>query len=220
MCMARTTRSVAISVNGWNPLKVPVSVIFDPEHRPGPEQRRDQRPGHRPLPDQGEPSVQGAVTSTSLLGESDEMLFAEDLAVGDVWTTEFRRVRSEDVHDFADLTGDHTPLHGSDAESSPFGRPVAHGLLGLSVLAGLGTQHPNAYTLALVGLEDWQFLAPVYFDDRVKARNEIVSITPHGRRAVKVRWLRQLINADGRVVQQGHFLTLVGSRSRAGTKPR
>ncbi|MEM6471903.1 MAG: MaoC/PaaZ C-terminal domain-containing protein [Planctomycetota bacterium] len=147
-----------------------------------------------------------------------EMLFAEDLSVGDVWQTPYRRITGQDVESFADLTGDHTGLHGSEVASSPFGKPIAHGLLGLSVLAGLGASHPNASTLALVSIEDWRFLAPVFFGDSVRARNEISQITSHGRRAVKVRWTRQLLSEEGRVLQEGTFVTLVASRSRQ--KPR
>ncbi len=65
-----------------------------------------------------------------------EPLYLEDMRVGDRWSSEFREITSVDVEDFATLTGDHDPLHRSDSGHSPFGEPVAHGLLGLSVLAG------------------------------------------------------------------------------------
>ncbi|PNY37466.1 MaoC family dehydratase [Rhodopirellula sp. MGV] len=148
----------------------------------------------------------------------EQPLYAEDLSEGDCWETESREITGSDVCQFASLTGDHTPIHG-DAADSPFGKPIAHGLLGLSVLAGLGTNHPNAVTLALVSIDEWKFLAPVFFGDRVRGRNEIISIEPHGRRAVKVLWQRSLVNEDDRVVQQGNFVTLVARRKRV-TKPR
>ncbi|WP_147869188.1 MaoC family dehydratase [Stieleria maiorica] len=147
-------------------------------------------------------------------------LYAEDLAVGDIWTTEMRQVTADDVQEFANLTGDHTALHGDQGAESPYGKPIAHGLLGLSILAGLGTNHPKASTLAFVSVEDWRFVAPVFLGDRVQARNEIVEIEPHGRRAVKVRWLRQLVNEAGSVVQEGYFVTLVASKARGRKKPR
>lgn len=163
--------------------------------------------------------------ATALLDDRDALrqdvpLYCEDLELGDTWTTDLREITANNVRDFADLTGDHTPLHGDDAAASPYGKPIAHGLLGLSILAGLGTNYPRASTLAFVSIENWQFLAPVFFGDKVQARNEIVEIQSHGRRAAKVRWLRQLLNEDGRVVQQGHFITLVGSKSRNRKKPR
>ena len=168
----------------------------------------------------GDVAASGDVARREVSTESEDMLYSEDLSVGDCWMTDLRRISEQDVRDFAGLTGDHTPLHAGNESSSPFGRPVVHGLLGLSVLAGLGTSHPNVATLALVALEDWQFLAPVFFGDAVKARNEIISIERHGRRAIKVRWLRQLTNGIDRVLQQGHFVTLVGSRERVVDKPR
>ncbi|WP_160149668.1 MaoC family dehydratase [Roseiconus lacunae] len=149
---------------------------------------------------------------------SNETLYAEDLSEGDRWETEFREISGSDVNQFAALTGDHTAIH-ADGTESPFGKPIAHGLLGLSVLAGLGTQSPNAATLALVSIDEWKFLAPVFFGDRVRARNEILTIEPHGRRAVKVFWLRSLLNESERVVQQGQFVTIVARKNRAA-KPR
>lgn len=152
---------------------------------------------------------------------SDETVHAEDLSIGDAWESGFREISGEDVTNFAELTGDEDPLHTDPTRPSPFGKPVAHGLLGLSVLAGLGTNHPKAATLALVSVEEWKFIAPVFFGDQVKVRNEIVELEPHGRRAVRVRWLRKLINESGRVVQEGYFVTLIASRSRnAKNKPR
>lgn len=161
------------------------------------------------------------VGHTASAVQEPEVLYAEDLSVGDHWFSEFQEVTADDVETFANLTGDHTPIHSNDPKhASPFGRPIAHGILGLSILAGLGTTNPNASTLALVGIENWEFLAPVFFGDSVRARNEILEIEAHGRRAIKVRWLRQLLNETGRIVQQGHFTTLVGSQARSSSKPR
>lgn len=152
--------------------------------------------------------------------EQDAVLYSEDLAVGDCWTSEAREISGEDVATFSGLTGDHDPLHSENPSASPYGKPIVHGLLGLSVLAGLGTNYPKAATLTFMGIEDWQFLAPVFFGDSVKVRNEVVGLEQHGRRAMKVRWLRQLINDSGRVVQEGHFLTLVANRTRVRKRPR
>ena len=142
-------------------------------------------------------------------------LYLEDLDVGDCWHSDWREISSQDVANFASLTGDHDPLHTDDGASSPFGEPVAHGLLGLSVLAGLSTEHPSVATLALVGLEDWQFEAPIFFGDRVQVVTEVEEIALHGRRAGRVTWKRQLLNQHGRVVQRGRFVSLVATRARA-----
>jgi acyl dehydratase len=144
-----------------------------------------------------------------------KLLYLEDMHVGDHWLSGWREITASDVAHFAALTGDHDPLHAVEAFSSPFGEPVAHGLLGLSVLAGLSTEHPNAATLALVGISDWRFEAPIFFGDRVQVLTQIEEIQQHGRRAGRVTWIRQLLNQHGRVVQRGCFITLVASRSRA-----
>ena len=149
-----------------------------------------------------------------------QRLFLEDLQVGDHWVSDEREITAEDVADFALLTGDHDPLHEDGGMASPFGDPVAHGLLGLSVLAGLSSSRPAVATLALVGITDWQFDSPVFFGDIVCVRTEVREVQPHGRRAGRVTWSRELINQHGRVVQRGHFVTLVSSRSRIRRDPK
>lgn len=143
-----------------------------------------------------------------------EPLCVEDMRVGDRWASEFREITPADVADFATLTGDHDPLHSADSGHSPFGEPVAHGLLGLSVLAGLSTRSPEVATLALIGITEWQFESPIFFGDRVQVVTEIEEIQQHGRRAGRVTWRRQLLNQHGRVVQRGRFVSLVASRNR------
>ena len=146
-----------------------------------------------------------------------DLLYFEDLHADDRWLSDWREVSADDVADFAMLTGDDDPLHKQDNDSapSPFGEPVAHGLLGLSLLAGLSSQSPRAATLALVGITDWQFEAPIFFNDRVQVLTPVEKLELHGRRAGRVTWVRQLLNQHGRVVQRGRFVTLVSTRARA-----
>lgn len=152
-------------------------------------------------------------------------LHLEDLAPGQKWTSPPRQITAEDVARFANLTGDHTGLHATGAsadQDSPFGRPIVHGLLGLSIMAGLSSQSPNVNTLALVNVGNWEFRRPIYFDDVVFAETEIVLIEPHGRRAGRVYWRRRLIGTDGQIYQEGEMETLVArlapvSRTQSAT---
>ena len=146
---------------------------------------------------------------------AEPLLYLEDINVGDRWLSEWRKITAEDVSDFALLTGDDDPLHRPGSDESPFGEPVAHGLLGLSVLAGLSSDRPNAATLALVGISDWQFEAPIFFDDDVQVLTVIEEIQQHGRRAGRVTWVRRLLNQHGKVVQCGRIVSLVATRARA-----
>ena len=155
--------------------------------------------------------------SESRAAESCDLLHYEDLVVGQRWVSPSREITADDVASFSELTGGFDPLHKGEAApeaGSPFGRPVAHGLLGLSVLAGLSTEFPRAATLALVGISDWQFDNPIFFGETVHVVTEVTGIQPHGRRAGRITWLRKLISDDGRTLQQGSFVTLVASKSR------
>ena len=63
----------------------------------------------------------------------------EALELGQEFTTRGRTVTEADVVGFASLTGDWHPQH-ADAEwaaSSPFGERIAHGMLVVSLAAGL-----------------------------------------------------------------------------------
>lgn len=141
-------------------------------------------------------------------------LFFEDLQIGDDWYSESRKIASQDVVEFADLTGDHDPLHSQEADS-PFGGQVAHGLLGLSIMAGLSSMDPSVRTLALVKISDWDFQHPIYPGDTVTAITEVAALEPYGRRAGRVTWHRRLVNQNGVTVQSGTLVTLVAARNRA-----
>jgi acyl dehydratase len=143
-----------------------------------------------------------------------EALFYEDLQAGDRWTSRGRTITESDVVSFAGLTGDFDPLHVDHefAKQTPFGKPIAHGLLGLSFLAGLASQCPAVRTLAFSSLRDWQFVAPVYIGDTVHAVTEVVDKSTNGRRSGRISWNRQLVNQDGLTVQSGIFETLVEVR--------
>ena len=137
--------------------------------------------------------------------------YFEDLFVGARWSTRSHVITGEEVSRFAHLTGDLNPLHLDEgyAKESPFGRPIAHGLLGLSFVAGLASDCPRLDTVALLGVSGWKFLRPVYYGDQLHVISEVLELEPNGRKRGRVLWLRQLINQHGEVVQEGNFETLV-----------
>jgi acyl dehydratase len=147
-------------------------------------------------------------------GLMEDVLHFGDLQIGDRWVSRARTVTETDVVNFACLTGDHDPLHTDHefARQTPFGRPIAHGLLGLSLVAGLGFRCPAVNTLALVAVRDWQFQAPIYIGDTVHAVTEIVEKHGKGRRRGRVVWKRQLVNHKGEVVQSGILETIVAAQ--------
>ncbi|MEQ1828864.1 MAG: MaoC/PaaZ C-terminal domain-containing protein [Pirellula sp.] len=144
----------------------------------------------------------------------NEPLAFEQLSIGDKWTSPMRIIAESDLAGFADLTGDHDPLH-TDADfaaNGPFGRPVAHGLLGLSILAGLSSKSPAVQTAALIDIRSWSFSKPVFIGDSLYAVTEVIDLKAHGRRYGEVHWYRQLFNQHDERVQEGIIVTLVTRR--------
>ena len=57
------------------------------------------------------------------------------------------------------------------------------------------------------------FRLPVYAGDTVRVRSRVAEVTPRGRgKRGEVVWYRALVNQDGKVVQEGHIVTLVEAR--------
>jgi acyl-CoA hydrolase len=104
-------------------------------------------------------------------------------------------------------------------DAAPFGKPIAHGLLGLSLVAGLSSHYPSVRTLAFLKIDKWEFLKPIYIGDTVYAETEVTDMQLNGRRSGHVIWKRRLVNQAGDVLQSGTFRTLV-SLARVHRKPQ
>jgi acyl dehydratase len=79
--------------------------------------------------------------------------------------------------------------------------------------SGLGINSPPMRTLALMSIRDWRFKAPVYIGDTIRVRSKVLEkeFRARGRRGI-VTWQRQLLNQEGKIVQEGVSLTLVECR--------
>jgi acyl dehydratase len=100
-----------------------------------------------------------------------------DLGVSD-WVT----VTQDRIDQFAACTGDRQWIHvdvDRARRESPFGGPVAHGYLTLSLLAALITEigviPHDAATGLNYGLDRVRFIAPVKTDARVRMRAALTS---------------------------------------------
>jgi 3-hydroxybutyryl-CoA dehydratase len=92
------------------------------------------------------------------------------LSVGDAAEIS-RTVTDEDVRAFAELTGDRNPVHLDDeyAAETRFGRRIAHGMLGASLISAvLANELPGRGTVYLS--QTLRFTAPVFLGDTVTAR--------------------------------------------------
>ena len=145
--------------------------------------------------------------------------YFEDFEVGDKFVTPSRTIGLFEIGQFAGLSGDFNPIH-TDAtfgEASKFGQRIAHGLLGLSVLTGLVNRLGifEASTIALLGIEDWRFVNPIFADDTIHGVLEIKGkrLTSDGRRGVLVREYH-LVNQREEILQHGVMPLLVKCRPR------
>ena len=140
-----------------------------------------------------------------------ESMYFDDVEVGQSWTSQARTVTQCDVSQFATTTGDFNPLHVDHdfAANGPYRQPIAHGLLGLSWVAGLGSTAPLMQTVAFTSVKNWSFLAPIFFGDTVHVETVCLDKLGRGRKAGQIVWDRKLINQKGQTVQQGQFETLV-----------
>ena len=99
-----------------------------------------------------------------------------DLQVGETASLS-KTITDEDVRAFAQMTGDHNPVHLDDdfAQKTRFGRRIAHGMLSASLISAvLANQLPGQGTVYLS--QTLQFVAPVYLGDTVTARVTVTRV--------------------------------------------
>ena len=151
-------------------------------------------------------------------GDSLTNLYYEDIEIGQTISTHAHRVTMDDVRTFADVTRDHHPLHTDEAycKTTVYGRPIAHGLYGLSLIEGLKTELKLYETTSFgsLGWDKVRFRAPIYPGDCVRVRMRFVSKrkskTPG--RGIVVEAI-ELVNQDGAVVTEAEHASLLMTRS-------
>ena len=105
-----------------------------------------------------------------------------DLVGQSLGTSDWHQITQDAVNEFANCTGDRQWIH-IDVErakrESPFGGPVAHGYLTLSLVAGLSMEidmMPDGTAAALnYGLDKVRFLSPVPVGARVRLHVKLLS---------------------------------------------
>jgi 3-hydroxybutyryl-CoA dehydratase len=116
-----------------------------------------------------------------------------------------KRITEEDVRAFAKLTGDRNPVHLDEeyASTTRFGRRIAHGMLGASLISTvLASELPGSIYLS----QTLRFNAPVFLDDTVTAR----VIVKHVREDKPVVTLETVCtNQRGERVVEGEAVVLV-----------
>jgi acyl dehydratase len=124
------------------------------------------------------------------------------------------------INQFAQCTGDHQWIH-VDVErahkESPFGAPVAHGFLTLSLLAAMGMEiglvPKDAVASFNYGLNKVRFIAPVKAGARVRARVSVAEVTDQGggRKLVKLANTVEIEGEDKPALIAETLAVLVGA---------
>lgn len=146
---------------------------------------------------------------------SSTHLFFDDVEVGQEWESSGRTVTEADVVNFAGVSGDFNPIHMDHeyAKTTPFRRPIAHGLLVFSMASGLGVNCPPMRTIAFMQVREWNFREPTFTGDTIRLRTKVLEKTLRGRgRRGEITWYRGVVNQEGKIVQEGVLITLVEGR--------
>ncbi len=145
----------------------------------------------------------------------------DDAKVGDEAVSPTVTVTGEMIDMYADVSGDHTPLHVDEeyARKSHFGQRVAHGLLGLAGADGLKCQSEYRFLPGMSLGWTWDFLLPIRIGDTLHVKFRIASMRPSKS---KPDWgiviiPTELINQDGQVVQRGEHKLMIPRRPVATT---
>jgi len=149
-------------------------------------------------------------------------LYFDDFEEGAFYDTVPRTITEADVMAFAGTSGDFNRLHTDRtfAEEAGFGAPIAHGLLVLSVVTGLKQRLGifEGTVLAFLGLT-WNFKAPVFFGDTIRARIHIERLKETSKPDRGVVYQKvEVFNQDGKLVQDGEHVLMMKRKDAGSTQ--
>ena len=126
---------------------------------------------------------------------------AQSLVGSELGISDWMEIDQQRINSFADVTGDHQWIH-IDVEraktESPFGAPIAHGFLTLSLIPALSKDNFRFENVKLAinyGLNKVRFLTPVTVGSRIRVRSELAEVTAKDNSADLT--VRHTIEIDG-----------------------
>ncbi|MDR3513990.1 MAG: MaoC family dehydratase [Caulobacteraceae bacterium] len=133
----------------------------------------------------------------------------EDLSVGQS-AHRSRTVSEADIQAFAEVTGDHNPLHLDEAyaQTTPFKGRIAHGMLSagyISAVLGVDLPGPGAIYLS----QSLRFRRPVRIGDVVDTQVTVSAIDTEKARVT----LQTVCSVAGKPVVDGEAVVMVSRRS-------
>ncbi|CAN5708435.1 MaoC/PaaZ C-terminal domain-containing protein [soil metagenome] len=146
-----------------------------------------------------------------------ERTYLEDIEVGLELVSDPRTITSADIAAFAELSGDHNPLHTEATavgDASPFDAPIAHGLFVTSISSGQPTS-ADRWALGIYLEETRRFVAPVFAGDAIRTASTVTEVRRSRSKPDRgiVTMQVRVLNQRDELVQEGVDLVLVGARS-------
>lgn len=127
---------------------------------------------------------------------------AQSLVGSELGVSDWMQIDQLRINDFADVTGDHQWIH-VDVErakaESPYGAPIAHGFLTLSLIPALSKDNfrvQNAKLVINYGLNKVRFLAAVPVDSRIRVRSELADVASVNETTANLT-VRHTVEIDG-----------------------
>jgi acyl dehydratase len=112
----------------------------------------------------------------------------------EVATSDWLTITQEQVNQFAQATGDHQWIHVDveKAKAGPFGGPIAHGFLTLSLIPKFFETSIHVLNTRMgvnYGLNKVRFTAPVPVGSRLRGKLKLLACEPIENNGVQVTWL-------------------------------
>ena len=152
------------------------------------------------------------------------MATVQDFVGRELGVTDWITVGQDRIDQFAACTGDRQWVHVDVARArreSPFGGPIAHGYLSLSLVAAmvmeLGVIPPDAAGALNYGLDKVRFVAPVRAGARVRLRASLASAEAQsgGRMLLKLQSTLEIENGTKPALVAEVLCMLIGKREMA-----
>ncbi|MES1215759.1 MAG: phenylacetic acid degradation bifunctional protein PaaZ [Bacteroidota bacterium] len=174
---------------------------------------------------QGTPTTITAITQIyqqNAKGNTDTIhpfrKYFDELQIGDQLITAKREITSEDIDEFANLSGDHFYAHKikTDFTGTMFEKQVAHGYFILSAAAGLFVDGSDLGPVLLnYGIDELRFTKPVYPGNTIHIRFTCKEKIPQDKKEESdiekgiVKWLVEIFDETNEQVGIGTILTMV-----------
>ncbi|MEI8031064.1 MAG: MaoC family dehydratase [Comamonadaceae bacterium] len=115
------------------------------------------------------------------------------LAGQEVTVSDWITITQERINQFAQATGDHQWIHVDveKAKAGPFGGPIAHGFLTLSLLPQFFLSSLKVLETRMsvnYGLNKVRFIAPVLVGSRLRARMKLLKSEPIDQGGAQMTW--------------------------------